>query len=244
MAKIILLNSRVYANSADLSGVTNKASISGEREEKETTTFGSAGYKELIAGLGSSKFSLEGFWEAGDASKVDDEKWAALGGAGPWTVCPVAGAVSDVAYFSKVLTAKYGQGGAVGDVAPYKAEGSGTWPLVRGLVANPPGTARTTTGTGTAIQLGAVASGKQLYAAVHVLSVSGTGTPTVTFRIESDDNAGFSSATTRATFTAATAVSGEIIRAAGPFTDDYWRAAWTISGSSPSFLAAVVFGIA
>ena len=68
-------------------------------------------------------------------------------------------------------------------------------------------------------------------------------TPTITARIESDDNSGFTSATTRATFTAATAISGETIRALGAFTDTWWRAAWTISGSSPSFLAMISMGI-
>ena len=117
------------------------------------------------------------------------------------------------------------------------------WPVVRGTSLHPPGTARTATGNGTAVQVGAVASGRQMYAALHVLSVSGTATPTLTVKVQSD-TVGFGSATDQITFTAATAVGGQISRVAGPITDDYWRASWTISGTNPSFLFVVVVGTA
>lgn len=243
MAKLVLLNSRAYANAVDLSGVANKAEISGEYEVKDVTTFGSAGNKEVLAGLGSAKVAMEGFWEAGDAMKVDNDAWANLGGAGPWTFCPVGVATSDVAYFVRAVETGYDLGGQVGDVAPFKAEAQSSWPLVRGQVALVPGTARTASGVGVSLQLGAVPAGKSLYAALHVISVSGT-TPSATFRIESDNATGFPSAATVITFNAATAVGGQIARVVGPTTDDWFRAAWTISGTTPSFLAIVALGIA
>jgi hypothetical protein len=117
--------------------------------------------------------------------------------------------------------------------------------MVRGQIAHPPGTARTTSGTGTGLQLGAVAAGKRLYAAVHVLSVAGTGTPSITLRVESDDNSGFTSASTALTFAAATAPGGQIIRSDGTaITDSYYRIGWTVTGGSPSFLFAAALGIA
>jgi hypothetical protein len=78
---------------------------------------------------------------------------------------------------------------------------------------------------------------------VHVLSVAGTA-PSITVSVESDDASGFASATTRLTFDAATAVGGQILRTDGSaITDTWWRVAWTIAGTTPSFLFASVLGI-
>lgn len=243
MSKFVLLNCRLYAVGADLTGASNKIELSSEIGDKETTNYLSAGYKEVIGGLGSAEVSAEGQWEAGDSTKVDDALWARLGGVGPWTTCPDGAAVGDLAYITQCLTASYALGGAVGDVAPWTGKGASSWPLVRGQMAHPAGTARTSTGTGTGVQLGAVTAGKRLYAALHVLSVSGT-TPSITARIESDDNSGFTTPTTQLTFTATGAAGGEALRTTGSvITDNWWRVAWTISGTTPSFMFATSFGI-
>lgn len=236
-------NVRLFTGGADLTGVSNKLEIAPEVEEKDTTNFGSGGWSEMIGGLASSKISGEGQWEAADTSKVDNTQWAGLGGVGAWTACPDNANVNDVAWLTSALTANYQLGGSVGDVAPWKAEASSSWPVVRGRVGHPPGTARTATGNGTAVQLPAVAAGQYLYASAHVLSVSGTSTPTLTLTVESDDGSGFASPVTRISFAAATARGGQIMRAVGPITDTWYRASWTISGTTPSFLFLVAFGV-
>lgn len=243
MSKLILLNTRFFANGVDLTSNSNKAEITATVEDKETTNFGSAGWKEFLGGLASSTISGEGQWEALDASKVDDSRWSNLGGLGPWSVAPIDANVGSVVYFTNALQSDYTLLGQVGEVAPWKASGASSWPLVRGKVANAPGTALTVTGVGTATQLSAVTATQQIYAGFHLLSVAGTGSPTITMRIESDNASGFPSPITVATFTAATAIGGQILRVAGPNTDDWFRPAWTISGTGPSFLAAVVFGV-
>jgi hypothetical protein len=245
MSKQTLLDVRLFAVGADLSGNSNKVEVMPEVEEKETTNYRSGGWKEVIGGLASSKINAEGQWEAADPSKVDDSSWATLGGLGPWTICPTDATVGTLAYFTNAMRSAYKLGGSVGDVAPWTGGASGTWPVVRGQIAHPPGTARTASGTGTSLQLGAVAAGKRLYAAVHVLSVAGTATPTVTARVESDDNTNFTSASTVATFAGATAAGGQILRTDGTaITDNWFRIAWTITGTGPSFLFAAALGIA
>lgn len=244
MSKFVLLNTRIFTGGVDLTSNANKVELSAQREDKETTSFGSSGWKELIGGLGPASVSASGQWEAGDTTKVDDGMWSALGSVGAVSVYPDTANAGDLAWFTNALTSKYSLGGAVGDVAPWSASLSGAYPLVRGLGLHPPGTARTATGTGTAVLGTAVTSTQYLYAALHVLSVSGTGSPTITVKIQSDDNSGFTSATDQISFTAATAVTGEVKRVAGAITDTYFRASWTISGSSPSFLFAVSAGVA
>lgn len=244
MGKQILTDCRIYAGAADLSGVSNKVALPAEVEEKDVTVFTSNGWRERLGGLRKGDLNVAGFWEAAGAGSQDDQTWGGLGLTGPWTVCPGLPNVGALAHFMNALQSDYVFGDAVGEVAPYQANAGSTWPLVRGQVGNAPGTARTTTGTGTSVQLGAVPAGQSLYAAVHVLSVAGSATPTITARVESDDATGFPSATTRLTFAAATAVGGQILRVAGPITDDWYRFAWTISGTTPSFLFMGAFGIA
>ncbi|GGT43371.1 hypothetical protein [Streptomyces purpureus] len=244
MAKQILLDCRLFAVGADLSGASNKIELSAEHEDKDVTNYRSNGWKEVLAGIGSAEIAGEGQWEAGDPSLVDDASWADLGGLGPYTVCPNDSVVGALAYFAKGMRADFKFGDAVGEVAPWSGMVKSSWPMVRGQIAHPPGMARTVTGTGTALELGAVAAGQRLYAALHVLSVAGTDTPTITVRIESDDAAGMASPTTQLTFGAATAAGGEILRTDGSaITDTHYRVAWTISGTSPSFMFAVSLGV-
>jgi hypothetical protein len=164
-----------------------------------------------------------------------------------WTVGATSAsdtAAGNLGYLTKALRTSITLLGAVGDVAPWEANAAGTWPLVRGQFAHPSGVARSTTGSGTAINLGAVAAGERLYASLHVLSVSGTSTPTLTVTVQSDDAEGFADPTTQLTFDAATAVGGQILRTDGTaITDTWWRVGWTITGTDPSFLFAAAFGI-
>lgn len=244
MSKTVLTNVRLFAVGVDLTANSNKVELSSEVEAKESTNYASQGYKEVMGGIASAEISGEGQWEALDPTKVDDATWSQLGGVGPWSVSANNGAaVSDLAYFTSALRSDYKLGDAVGEVAPWTSTAKSSWPLVRGQFAHPPGTARTATGSGTGLNVGAVAVNKRMYAALHVLSVAGT-TPSITARVESSVDNTFGAPTTRLTFTAATAVGGQILRTAGTaITDPWWRIAWTISGTTPSFLFAAALGI-
>ena len=244
MSKTVLLNVRTFAVGADLTGNSNKIELSAEVEAKESTNYASQGYKEVMGGIASAEISGEGQWEALDPTKVDDASWATLGGVGPWSISANNDAsVGGLAYFTNALRSDYKLGDAVGEVAPWTSTAKSSWPLVRGQFAHPPGTARTTTGTGTGLNVGAVAVNKRMYAALHVLSVAGT-TPSITARVESSVDNTFASPTTRLTFAAANAVGGQILRTAGTaITDPWWRVAWTISGTTPSFLFAATLGV-
>jgi len=245
MSKTVLTNVRCFAVGADLTSNSNKIELSSEIEAKDSTNYGSQGWKEFVGGLGSAELSGEGQWEALDSTKVDDASWTQIGGVGPWSVSANNDAsVGNLAYLMSALRSDYKLFGEVGEVAPWSGTAKSAWPLVRGQFAHPPGTARTATGTGTALQVGAVATNKRMYASLHVLSVAGTATPTITARVESSVDNTFSAPTTRLTFTAATAVGGQILRTAGTaITDTWWRVAWTISGTTPSFLFAAALGI-
>lgn len=244
MGKIVLLDARLFVAGVDLSGSGNKIELSEEAEAKKITNWRSGGAEENKAGLTKLEANAEGQLE----QAVDDMLWSTRRSLDPWSLAPESDsdlAAGGLMYIARLLRTKHQFLGSVGEVSPWMMDAVGTWPLARGVCAHPSGVPRTATGTGTALQLGAIDAdeGQHLYANLHVLSVAGTSTPTITVNIQSDDNSGFTTATTRGSFAAKTAVGGESIRIAGSITDDYWRASWTISGSTPSFLFLVSMGI-
>jgi hypothetical protein len=250
VAKTVLLNTRIFAAGADLTARSNKVDLAMEIEDKDATSFRAdddpdAGWKEILGGLSSTSITASGQWEAGDPGMVDDTAWEHMTGRAPhpWTVCPLSAADGALAYSSAGLITSYKLGEAVGEVAPWEAQAKGSGLAVRGVVAHPPGTARTADGDGTGLELGALAAGQRLLASLHVLSVAGT-TPSLTASVESSADDTFGSATVRGTFTAADAVGGQSLTAAGPVTDTWWRISWTITGTTPSFLFLASLGIA
>jgi hypothetical protein len=236
----------VFVSGADLSGNSNKIEIGEEWEAKKATNWRSGGADEVLAGVGTVNISGSGQWEAGDAGKPDDSFWANRRVIEPWTVGPTNAsdtAVGNLFYLTSALRTKTKLFDAVGEVAPWEADAVGSKPLVRGMSMHQSGTARSATGTSTVVDFTAGPSaGHKAYANLHVLSVSGTLTRTITVAVQSDDNSGMTTPTTRGTFAAKTAIGGEALEIASPGTERYWRLSWTITGSSPSFLFLVSLG--
>jgi hypothetical protein len=238
----VLTDCRIYFDSVDLTGYGNKVEASAMAEDLDVTVWASGGSKQRTGGLFDADIKLNNFWQAGDLTQPDDAFWADLGNSVPLTLVPASGAVGSLAYLNRVFEANRVITGDVGKVLSSATDLKGNWPLVRGQIMHPQGTARTTSGSGTGIQLGAVTASQRLYACLHVLSVSGT-TPSLTVKVQSNVDNTFAAPTDRITFTAATAVSGQASSLLGPVTDTWWRVTWTISGTTPSFLFAVSAGI-
>lgn len=244
LTPLVLFDARIYLESADLTGWSNKVEVSAAAAEEDVTTFASNGWKERTGGEKDLDGSLEGFFEQLDVSRPDDLFWANLGSNQvALTVAPTSGAAGVLAYLSRVQAMDYKPGAAAGKVLAWSAAVKGNWPLVRGTILHPQGTARTATGVGTGFQIGAVTAVQRMYACLHVLSVAGTSTPTITVKLQSSVDNTFASPTDRITFLADTALDGQALSLLGAVTDQWWRAAWTISGTTPSFLFAVSAGV-
>lgn len=206
------------------------------------------GYREFIAGLKSWEFSCDGmldFANDGQDEKLGIDQLAT--DLVPISIMPTTsgGALGELAYTGKALHVGYQLFGPTGELAPFSlsAVGKGN-PLVRGQVMHPTSSARTSSGNGTGYQLGALAATQSIFLALHVTAISGA--PTFAVILESDDNADFTSATTRITsanYSAATGSEWQYLT--GAVTDDYWRVRWTVSGGTdPSISFLAVVGIA
>lgn len=210
----------------------------------DTTALNTTGWTTCIGGRKSGKVDMNLMQDVTSGS-VDSTLFDLLGDADvPHSICTLS-ADGSTAYLFRGIPLQYVPvEGEPGDLAMARLSGaSSTGGIVRGTLIHPGSASRSSSSAGTGRQLGAVAAGKSLYAALHVLSVAGTSTPTLTVKVQSDDNSGFTSATDRITFTDATAVGAQWSSVAGAITDDYWRISYTISGSSPVFAFAVTAGI-
>lgn len=241
MASYSFKDCKTYLGGYDLSGSLNQASLSYECETLDATTFGQT-TRINQGGLLVAKAAVAGFWDAATTSAPDPAIQALIGTADlPCSMIPQGATIGNTAYLFRTLGAKYTLGAPIGDLLKYDVElpGSGGNPgLVRGNLLWSGSATGNQSGT-TAVQAGAIASGKSLYAALHVFSGDGD----FTVKIQSDDNSGFTSATDRVTFTqvgTATAVSTEWKTLAGAVTDTYWR---IVSTNPNTRVFAVTIGI-
>lgn len=234
---------RWYVGQYAVSSRAKSATFGVDCDVLDTTAISTSGWTEVIAGKKSGQFSLELMSDFADAG-LDETMFAALGTADVTQSFSVGSTVGSPGYTFKSLSTQYVPiQGEPGALAMASLSGSSSGAIARGKMLAVDGTAITSSGTGAAVQVGALTSTQVLYAGLHVTAASGT-TPTLAVVIQSD-TVGFPSATSRITFSTATDTTNryQLSSVAGAITDDYWRVSYTLGGTSPSFQFAVVVGI-
>lgn len=221
-----------------LRGQMNSCALEDAIDVATTPVFGDAAQRR-VPQLYSPSCGMEGYYSAEDFDKPAQDN---LGVANvPLSVAPLGAEVGSRAYLMRVMGGELSWGGAVGDANPFSmsVEGSDGGRLVRGYVMH--ASEETASGGGVAVNVGALPSGSQLYAALHVLEASDGDTLDVS--IVSDNAEGFGSGVAQTAFAQVTAAGSQWIELDGPVTDDWWRVEWSIGGGSPSFNFVVTIGI-
>jgi hypothetical protein len=228
----------------ELAGHGKNVQLSVDVTPLDTTALSTAGWVTMIGGNKTATVDMT--LMADMAAGWDLQAFTNFGTADVPRSIVTASADGSKAYLMRGITLGYTPlEGAPGELAMAQISGrSSTGPMARGRLLHPTSVARTSSSTGTGRQLGAVVAGKSMYAALHVLTVSGTN-PTLDVIVQSDDNAGFTTPTTRITLAQRTTTGtygfGSV---AGAITDDYWRISYTIGGTgTPTFTFAVTAGI-
>jgi hypothetical protein len=227
----------IASNELAVSGFANQVELKAEADLNDVTTFASGGFRQRVVGLGSFMLNASGFQDYVGPSPGTVFSPQTLGTLDTFTVSVPGTAVADPAYFGTARETSGSDLGAVGDVNPFSIGWAGTSRLIRGQMLHP-SASRTATGNGTTTTFTPPTATQALHAAFHVHSVTGTGT--ITFTVQTDDNSGMTSATTRLTSTAFAAVGGELKSATGALTGEtHIRVVYTISG-----FTAVTFSVA
>ena len=147
----------------------------------------------------------------------------------PLTVGPLAGADGERAYFVRALQSDYSVVAKIGAKLDFSRTAMAETALVRGVVIH--NATRSVTGIGTARKIGAIAAGRNLYDALHVLAASGMA-PTLDVAVVSSAMADMSIPTTRITFEQKTGLSADWKSVAGAVADTYWRVTVTPAGEA------------
>ncbi|MET9876575.1 phage tail tube protein [Actinacidiphila glaucinigra] len=92
MPKMVLTSEYLSIGGTDLSNFTSKAEVAVEVEEKDVTTYGSAGWKEVIGGLKSGTIAIE-FKQDFAASQLDSIMWPLFGTVVAFEVRPTSAVV-------------------------------------------------------------------------------------------------------------------------------------------------------
>jgi len=242
MGTYVAVNHRAYLAHLDASG--SEQIVFGPLNVAAVPfpSMADGGFLSHKPGLKSGEFMIDK-WQDFAADVWDDELGlAAIGSQYAFSVAPnVTGTetAGDPAWFSRGIATNYApMSAAVGD--PVKGPVSGVFDtvFVRGQVAHPKA-ARTATGTGTALVLAGPTAAQSLYVALHVTAYSGL--TNVVFKVQSDDNPGFSSATDRITLSTVTGVTSQFTSVAGNFsTETHHRVTWTVTGAGSITFAAFV----
>lgn len=240
MSTFVLTDASILLGGVGVTDKSNQLTITYEVETQDNTVFGHD-TRSNAAGLWVVSGEVGGFVD----DQLEDDLWSKVGSGPDVFQAATPGDDGTIGYaFRSMLVAHTPLSGSVGEMAAdsLSLSGKSGAPLVRGTILHP-ATAETSSGAGTERQLGAVGSSdEKVYGALNVTDVSGT-TPTLDVTVESDDNSGFTSATTRLTFDQQTGVGADWQSAAGAITDDWWRVSFTIGGTSPSFTFQCLVGI-
>lgn len=225
----------VLINSLVLSQYFNSADVSRSCDAAEDTAFGDS-FKSYIPGLHDGSISLAGMWDP--AASATDATLSTLLGLDTTIVSVLleGATVGGRAKIAKCAQASYDISAPVGDLVTAAAEmpaDGGVW----GGDVLLAGSAVTSTGTGTSVNNG-VATTEGWLANLHITATSGT--PTVTFKLaDSADDSSFADVTGGG-FTAATTTGSEQIGSGTGTVRQYARAAYTVSGGSPSMTAYII----
>ena len=206
----------VWLNDVDLAPFTDEAALRFTRDGLTVNNFASGGAVERKAGLYGVDWRLGG---PNGFADPDDELWNSIENdpTDPvLTICPEGEDGGDIAYVIQPRALTRDAVGRHGEIARWQLAGTGASVANsyrgtshgKGEVSLPK---QTITGAvnGTGVQFSGLSSTDVLLFALHVFSDNGTSLDVI---VESDDNSGFTTPTTRHTF----AVTG-----VGPETSTY-----------------------
>lgn len=234
-----------YLGALDLTALTKSATIADlTAAEVEFTNYADVGYRAYKTGIISGGMTVDLFQDFAEGV-LDDSVSAGSTYAYSVGVPATPGTIveGDIAFVANGAATQYQpRNGAVGEAAGAAITLPWSSRFAYGYVGHP-AAARTTTGTSTGFAMAGPTADQYMVANLHVLAYSGL--TSITVKIASDDNSGFTTATDRLTFTATTAIGGEnktAVGSSGWASETHHRVAWTVVGTG-SCTFVVTFGL-
>jgi hypothetical protein len=234
MANVHGKNVVLFLGAYDLTGYFKKAATAHQVAKADTTVFG-LNDETSLPGIKSATVNMDGYWDP-------------AAGASHAVLAPIVGTAGQVltlgqngstlgsqAELAAGYEAKYENSADIGSAIGATAEVDVSGGLFYGVFQHAKGV-ETTTGNSASVDGGAATTNGWV-ANQHIFTISGTGSPTLTGKIQdSADNSSFVDLAGGA-FAAATAVGAQQISGSNTVRQ-YTREVHTISGTGPSFTYA------
>jgi hypothetical protein len=227
----------IAVNELQTAGFANQVELTASAETKDITTFADNGFRRYVVGLGSWMANISGFQDQTGPSPATLFTPSTLGSTDTLTLSVPGTTVADPAFFGSANDMQMTDTAQVGEVAAWSGGWAGTGRLIKGQLLHP-AAARASTGNGTTTTFTTPTASQSLWASFHVHAVTGSGT--ITFTIQTDNNGGMTTPVTRITSTAFAAVGAEVRSLAGALAGEtHISVVYTISGfSSVTFTVA------
>jgi len=236
---VTLKNLRIFTGGYEVTADHYQGTLQRMKEAVKATVFGLDAHR-YRDGLKTAAFGFDGYFDADGTAAVNDIQQAQYASevSEVFTVVAPPAVAGDVAFsFNAVIADLTDFGGAPGDMAAFNVAGNASGDTFRGTVFEDAVTARSSSASSSGYVLGDVVAGETVYAALHVVAV--TGSPTLDVVVESDTS-GFPSPTTRITFPQATSVGAQFLISVAVTADTDWRTSWVFGGTgSVTFLVNV-----
>lgn len=234
MSEQIFSQGLLFLGALDLKAKIRETALVITSEVQDVTAL-EDGSRNRLGGLKDVSLSAAGYF---DAAEPDASLFASVGVSDSLiTVAPKA-TLGERAFFFRAVVGEYSPiTGAIGEVLGFELNAASyLGDLIRGTLME--NGEQTASANGTGRQLGAVTSGQSIYAGLHITAITGDWD----IVLESDDNSGFTTATTRHTFSGQTAIGDLFASVAGAITDDWWRFRF-VENSAGSITLAASLGI-
>lgn len=243
MAVFALTDAFCYVDLLDFTGQAEQLAVKGSAMQKPSTTFASGGWTEVKNTLKSWDLDIGAFWSCQSALDVDAQSFDGLGVANRVITTGLVETEGEPTLMMRGMQPTYSWlEGTVGDLAKAKVTATGSdggYGVVRGRLAVGYTSVNATGAAGTGLNLGAVSGAQSLFSTFHVFGTPGT---TITAVVESDDNSGFTTPTTRITFGPYTTAGGRwATPVAGAIVDTWWRV--NVTAITGTFVIAAAIGI-
>jgi len=240
MGVYVNTNVSLAVDGFEIAGHAKAYKLDGVATKEDFTGLRCGGWGQYKGGLASCSAAAEGFQDYATTGVDSNFSLAAMGALATITTGPSGGdVVGDVAVLMQGVLTKYSPLTApVGKPAEFALEWGGSGRIVRGQYLHP-NAARVASGNGTATAFTPPTATQSLFATFHVLEVTGAGT--ITFNVQTDDNSGMTTPTTRITSSAfAAAGLAQMASLAGALSGEtHARVTWTIAGfTSVTFIVA------
>ncbi len=126
---VVLKDAKLLVAGYDHSGQMNQVAIDLEAESLDATVFGNSS-RVRRGGLTSARVQARGFWQAGSSNHIDPAAFEGIA-VQDVVVCAFPEVIKEGAtstgsgYMLKAEVARYGLGGAVGDLLPFTLDAVG-----------------------------------------------------------------------------------------------------------------------